>query len=298
MAKVVLITRVNPSYDDLPEERYHFPRTYLRTLEGAVGDFAIYYEPRRIDAERQTGGRQVYFACARVTGIEPDPRLADHYYARISDYLDFTAVVPLRLGENILESALRGKAGSINPGPAQRAVRLLPDAEFDMICRLGFAGAEERQQSGAGFQKPVAAYQRPIAETIVRRPYRDAAFARTIGQAYGQTCALTGLRLINGGGNAEIEAAHIRPVGDGHNGPDSVRNGIALCRTAHWLFDRGLVSLDDAYRILVAHDRVPDEFRRLLRPDGQAQVPAAMSLKPHPMFLRYHRAAIFKGEAA
>ena len=27
MAKAVLTTKVDPSYDDLPEERYHFPRT-------------------------------------------------------------------------------------------------------------------------------------------------------------------------------------------------------------------------------------------------------------------------------
>ena len=29
MVKAVLTTKVDPSYDDLPEERYHYPRTYL-----------------------------------------------------------------------------------------------------------------------------------------------------------------------------------------------------------------------------------------------------------------------------
>ena len=32
MAKAVLTTKVDPSYDDLPEERHHFPRTYLNAV--------------------------------------------------------------------------------------------------------------------------------------------------------------------------------------------------------------------------------------------------------------------------
>ncbi len=67
MAKAVFTTRVRPSYDDLPEERYHFPRTYLNQVQAAVGDWIVYYEPRRI-GERTSGppGRQAYFATARV----------------------------------------------------------------------------------------------------------------------------------------------------------------------------------------------------------------------------------------
>ena len=33
-------------YDDLPEERYHFPRFHIRQVEAAVGDFVVYYEPQ------------------------------------------------------------------------------------------------------------------------------------------------------------------------------------------------------------------------------------------------------------
>ena len=37
MAKAVLTTKVDPSYDDLPEERYHFPRTYLNAVRQESG---------------------------------------------------------------------------------------------------------------------------------------------------------------------------------------------------------------------------------------------------------------------
>ncbi len=43
----IFTTKIEPAYDDLPEERYHFPRTYLSQVEAAVGDWIVYYEPRR-----------------------------------------------------------------------------------------------------------------------------------------------------------------------------------------------------------------------------------------------------------
>jgi putative restriction endonuclease len=44
VTKAVFTSKIEPSYDDLPEERYHFPRTYLRQVEAAVGDWIVYYE--------------------------------------------------------------------------------------------------------------------------------------------------------------------------------------------------------------------------------------------------------------
>ena len=58
---------------------------------------------------------------------------------------------------------------------------------------------------------------------------------------------------------------------------------------------RGLIGLDDDYRILLARNDVPEAARRLLVPDGRALVPANPSHRPHRQFLAYHRANIFKG---
>ena len=79
------------------------------------------------------------------------------------------------------------------------------------------------------------AYARPVVEHLTSRPIRDAAFTRSVRAIYNFTCAMTGLSIINGGGRPEVEAAHIRPVGNDHNGPDSMRNGIALSRSIHWI---------------------------------------------------------------
>ncbi len=39
MSKGVLTTKVHPAYDDIPEERYHFPKTYLKQVKETVGDW-------------------------------------------------------------------------------------------------------------------------------------------------------------------------------------------------------------------------------------------------------------------
>src|SRR3546814_14189130 len=81
------------------------------------------------------------------------------------------------------------------------------------------------------------------------RLVRDRLFRRRVVEAYDARCSVTGLKLINGGGRAEVEAAHIRPVDRG--GPDIVTNGIALSGTVYWMFDRGLIGLNDDLDILV-----------------------------------------------
>ncbi|MBE0531048.1 MAG: HNH endonuclease [Rhodospirillales bacterium] len=300
MTKAVFMTRADPTYDDLPEIRYHFPRTYLGAAERAIGDWIVYYEPRRIGSDPGShGGRQAYFATARVTAVEPDPTTPDHFYAFVTDYLELDRAVPFREGQHYYEDALRRDDGGTSKGAFGRSVRPLPDHEYDLILQAGFAPMLGRPAEAMGrydipgVAEEPATFERPVIESVVARPFRDAAFARRVKAAYDNTCAVTGIKMINGGGRAEVQAAHIRPVEA--NGPDSVRNGIALSGTIHWMFDRGLISLDDDYAILVARDRVPDTVARLIDGEGRLRLPPRPDLWPHPQFIRYHRDVVFKG---
>jgi putative restriction endonuclease len=134
---------------------------------------------------------------------------------------------------------------------------------------------------------------RPLTTQVVTRPFREDAFRRHVRQAYSNTCAISGLRLINGGGRPEVQAAHIQPVAA--QGPDSVRNGIALTGTVHWLFDRGLLSVNDDYRILLARSGVPEDVGRLIHMNRRLQLPSRPEWRPHPSYLKWHREHVFKG---
>jgi putative restriction endonuclease len=300
MTKVVLTSKVDPTYDDLPEERYHFPKTYLRQIEQAVGDWIVYYEPRRSTGDlSSSGGRQSYFATAKLLRIELDPTQNDHYYAFVSNYLEFDHPVPFKHGSHYFESALQREDGETNKGAFGRSVRVIPDNEYELILQAGFTETLELTKPATAMQsEPLyeisdVPFDRRIVERVVARPFRDAAFAVAIKEAYQNTCAMSGLRIVNGGGRAEVQAAHIRPVSE--DGPDSLRNGVALTGTVHWMFDRGLVSIDDDYTILIAKDRLPDTALRLLNENHQLLLPAREDLRPHKHFLSYHRDNIFKG---
>jgi putative restriction endonuclease len=302
MTKAVFTSKIEPSYDDLPEQRYHFPRAYLRQVEAAVGDWIVYYEPRRASSDLSSrGGRQAYFATAKVQKIAPDPTLDGHFYAYVSDYLEFDRPVPFKEGNHFYEASLRREDGATSKGAFGRAVRNIPDPEYDLILKAGFAQAiidsnqnfPETTTRVGTLDEEAREFERPIVEMVVARPFRDAAFAVAVKSAYQNTCAMTGLRIINGGGRAEVQAAHIRPVAAG--GPDTVRNGLALSGTVHWMFDRGLVSVDDDLSILVATGRLPDAIVRLLREDGKISVPKRIEERPHRIHLQYHRESVFKG---
>ena len=300
MPKAVLTTKVDPSYDDLPEERYHFPRTYLNAARAALGDWLVYYEPRRSSAHlSSSGGRQSYFATARIVHVDGDPRKADHYYAYVENYLEFDRPVPFHEDGFFYESGLQKADGSPNKGKFGWAVRLLPDAEYSLILAAGFeAGTAERERFviREGVHPDPGRLEladRPIIERLSRRPFRDRVFSTGIKLAYDNTCAISGLRIINGGRRAEAQAAHIRPVHA--NGPDSLRNGVALSATFHWMFDRGLVSIDDDFSLLFKRIAVPGNVLSLVNRDGRLRVPEQKIYRPHRRFLEYHREHVFKG---
>jgi putative restriction endonuclease len=299
MTKAVFTTKVTPSYDDLPEVKYHFPSRYLGQARQTVGDYIVYYEPRRSSVQLSSlGGRQSYFGVARVTAVVEDTERPNHYYALVDDYLDFDRPVPFVEGGEYYESALKKDDGSTNRGAFGWAIRLIPDNEFDRIFRSGFApilsqnlGPQDVMPFEISEQhKP---FERPIVEMTVSRPFRERSFMHNVRAAYSNRCAMTGLRLINGGGRPEVQAAHIQPVAS--KGPDSVRNGLALSGTVHWMFDRGLISIGDDYKILVAKDHVPDDAARLLNQNGAINLPKDPTLHPNSHFLKFHRDQVFKG---
>ena len=294
MTKLVLLHKADSIYDDEPDRVYDFPRTYLKAVEEAVGDWVVYYEPVK-------AGPRGYFAVARIMRIVPKPGAQGRFLALIEpgSFLDFDRLVPRIVEGRPLESSLASADGSPKSGGAQqRAVRRLPDREFEAIVRSGLPANLEREEATRydplqpAIDEAPASFERPVIERLTSRPYRDAAFRRKVREVYDYSCAISGLRLRNGRGRPEVQAAHIRPVE--RQGSDSVRNGLALSGTLHWLFDRGLVSVADDMSILVSRNKVPSQVTdRLILPGGKLHLPEDPHNWPHPENLRWHRENIF-----
>ena len=288
MAHAVLIQNPTSIYDDAHGRHYHFPKMYLGVLTECVGDWVVFYEGRR--------GAFGYTHVARVATIRSDPARPDHFYADLAPgaALDFERVVPRARPDGRLHESTLAPVGGNNAS----AVRRLPPADFAAIVAEGLRerpDADAHPRTGplvqaSDEQAPFAADRRFVLSS---RAARDATFARTVRRAYGGRCAISGLSLRNGGGRAEVEAAHIVPVARG--GADVVRNGLALSGTLHWMFDRGLVGVEpESRRILVSHNKVDAETAaRLFRPEMTLRLPEDPRHHPSDAALAWHRAHVF-----
>ncbi|MDK1493648.1 HNH endonuclease [Sinorhizobium sp. 7-81] len=298
----VFIHRSDSIYDDSPAERYQFPSQYLGRVQACIGDWIIYYEPRKV---AETRG---YFAIAKVSQVIPDPKAPGMYIALIEPgtYLDFINPVPFSNADGVIERGVLNDEGRIS-GRAQSAVRPISPADFNRIVSLGVDEIESElprvgepevislvRGFGDGGQSPfIFEQERDRVTQLSSRIVRNRLFRRLVLQAYDKRCAVTGLKLIIGGGRAEVDAAHIRPVEA--NGPDILSNGIALSGTAHWMFDRGLISLSDDLDILVSRQvNDPESIGALINNTGRAIVPHRAFEKPHRHFLKWHRENCFK----
>lgn len=120
---------------------------------------------------------------------------------------------------------------------------------------------------------------------------RDSKFSARVLPAYDFACALTRYRMIAVDGTTALDAAHIHQYKLG--GSCHPTNGIALSKTAHWLFDRGFWSLDDNYRILVASHKFEEtgDSAHLLkaRANNTILLPQNPAYHPDKACLRWHR---------
>lgn len=298
MAHCVFMHRSDSIYDDSPAVQYQFPRQYLGRAETCIGDWILYLEPTKV---RETRG---YFAVARVQQIIPDPKAPGMFLALIepNSYLEFANPVSFNDVDGPVERGLLNDEGKLS-GRAQSAVRPITDADFNRIVDRGLDDYEPLlPREGVStamfdFEEEQVPYlveqERDRVQRLTSRVVRDRVFRRIVLRAYDERCAVTGLKLINGGGRAEVNAAHIRPVEA--NGPDTIHNGLALSGTAHWMFDRGLIGLGDDLEILISRQaNDPDGVRAFLNRSGFAVPPVNFKDRPHPQFLAWHRENCFK----
>lgn len=299
MSYCVFMHRPDSIYRDSPAEHYQFPKQYFARAVGSIGDWILYLAPSK------SSGLKGYFAIARVQDIVPDPTSRDMFMAIIEpgSYLEFANPVAFNDASGPLERGLLNDSGRLS-GRAQAAVRPVSASDF---CRIVERGLDDPQpllpradqpEQPVGFSEGAAPFEfdqsRDRVQQLTSRVVRDRVFRKIVLRAYDERCAITGLKLINGGGRAEVNAAHIRPVE--RNGPDSLHNGIALSGTAHWMFDRGLIGLSDELEILISRQVNDfDGVRAFINASGRATPPLREVDRPHPHFLRWHRDNCFKG---
>jgi putative restriction endonuclease len=176
-----------------------------------------------------------------------------------------------------------------NPVHREQARRILIASYFPPDERIGLytlAGlpvpTDEQLARDANYTAPEEAQKRG----------RAGRFRLEVVAAYQYTCALTGYRLTTIAGGSIVDAAHIHQFADSRN--NDVRNGLALSKNAHWLFDNGLWTVKDDYTVLVATgqfaEQAPDDSALLRKYAGRKiLLPRNGEAWPDQVHLAWHR---------
>jgi len=154
--------------------------------------------------------------------------------------------------------------------------------------RLWEAVQDRLAGTGApGVAEPAARYGAP---QLVRPRLGQGAFRVLVTDLYDRKCAITQERTL-----PALEAAHIRPYGDG--GPHEASNGLLLRRDVHSLFDAGYVTVTPGLRFEVSR-RIREEFdngRHYYELNGQSiREPLNPTQRPDPAALRWHNEFRFR----
>lgn len=124
---------------------------------------------------------------------------------------------------------------------------------------------------------------------------RTQGFRLAIVKTYAHRCTTCGIRILTADGHTIVEAAHIVPFYLTKN--DDPRNGLCLCRTCHWNFDEGLLSVSSRYEVvtspqLVANNNLPSYVVTLA---GRGIIhPIEEKFLPDLDALAWHRKEVFR----
>jgi putative restriction endonuclease len=125
---------------------------------------------------------------------------------------------------------------------------------------------------------------------------RNGLFKKFVPKLYHNQCSFSGMKINSTFNYNFIDACHIVPFSHSHN--DKIVNGIALCPNMHRAFDRGLVSINPDYCILVSKHVHEDEdhpygFRNFA--GKEVILPEKSIHYPDQDALAWHRENIIKG---
>ena len=128
-----------------------------------------------------------------------------------------------------------------------------------------------------------------LTETHSKRIARSRAFQKLTTDYYQNKCAVCSNGFSDKNGRTEVEAAHIVPRGK--KGADDARNGLALCRSHHWAFDRGLWGVGSDGKINVPPDILKLPANAALKSIvGKSLTPPSIASKtPDAAALAWHR---------
>jgi putative restriction endonuclease len=87
------------------------------------------------------------------------------------------------------------------------------------------------------------------ATGTIQRVVRDPKLGKWVKSLHEHKCQVCGMQISTAAGYY-AEAAHIKAVGEPHNGPDTIENLLCLCPNHHLMFDKGVFVIGDDFNLI------------------------------------------------
>jgi len=255
-------------------------RLLVNTLHSADFTQPFYYlQSEKID------GRQFWF-------LQPKPGCQINAYIRsvktLSEVLDYGyfaddifLLLTDALSRNLLSNTLLDT--------------YFPNIKQAFLSAKRSGGGYMNDMESYVLNEPEVNYRTVKIETEEDEFVRGGLFKKLVPKVYNNTCCITGMRLESSFGHSFIDACHIMPFSVSHN--DKVNNGIALCPNLHRAFDRGLITIDNDYRVVTsAHliENAGHPYSLKLFSGMQIRLPSGWQYYPEKENLEWHRVNVFK----
>ena len=144
-------------------------------------------------------------------------------------------------------------------------------------------------------REDAAEYRKEIKKLVLHKDeeeifLRGSLFKREIPKIYNYTCCISRMKVDAMINVSMVDACHIVPFSESYD--DTITNGIALCPNLHRAFDRGLIAIDDDYRLLIkenwnemnsSYSIKQFEGKQILLPSSQKYFPDIENFKSHRM---------------
>jgi len=191
-----------------------------------------------------------------------------------------------------LDSSLtdRGIKGAINSSKLDKAIfdEFINDweslVEESEILLINYQSSKEDNNTETIKLKDGKEVLRTVKTRINQSFFRE-----TILSSYNSTCCLTGIDIPE-----LLIASHIIPWSKDEKNRLNPRNGLCLNSLHDKAFDRGLISFDKDYKLILSYELKKKKNRYFSDLEGMKMILPKKFL-PELKFLQYHQEEIFKG---
>ena len=180
--------------------------------------------------------------------------------------------------EDWSNSIVQGKKYDITVGEGKRVY----DEVIERLSQRNTIDAEHNY----GMEERMSKYYK----SMTKHRIGQAAFRVIVTDAYFRECSITGEKVL-----PVLQAAHIKSYSA--DGPHAINNGILLRSDIHTLFDRGYITIDTDYRVVISK-RIKEEFgecQQYLKYHGKHLVKLPENKQDYPLkkYLEWHNENVF-----